>query len=117
MAQANPANAGSVSGGGAFVTGGFLPTATATAMGGFTFTNCAKHCSPNNTFLTLATNLTLLANFAATLTTHTVVAQANPANAGSVSGGGYFVTGSSAVDGQHPLPTAASPSPTGRRSG
>ena len=100
VAQANPANAGSVSGGGAFVTGSSV-TVTATANSGFTFTNwtangTVQSISPSYTF-TLATNLTLLANFAAIPTTNTVVAQANPANAGSVSGGGAFVTGSSVM--------------------
>jgi len=98
VAQANPTSAGSVSGGGAFVTGSSV-TVTATANSGFTFTNwtangTVQSTSPSYTF-TLATNLNLVANFTAIPTTNTVVAQANPTSAGSVSGGGAFVTGSS----------------------
>ena len=98
VAQANPANAGSVSGGGAFVTGSSV-TVMATANSGFTFANwtangTVQSTSPSYTF-TLATNLNLVANFTAIPTTNTVVAQANPTSAGSVSGGGAFVTGSS----------------------
>jgi hypothetical protein len=74
-------------------------TVTATAKSGYVFTNwtangTVQSASPSYSF-TLATNTTLVANFAVKPTTNTVVAQVNPANAGSVSGGGSFVTGSS----------------------
>jgi hypothetical protein len=97
-AQANPANAGGVTGGGSFVTGSSV-TVTATANTGFTFTNWTENgtvqsTAPSYTF-TLAANRHLVANFTANPTTNTVAAQANPANAGGVTGGGSFVTGSS----------------------
>jgi hypothetical protein len=97
-AQANPANAGSVNGGGSFVTGSSV-TVTATANGGYTFTNWTEHGTVQSTSSSysfiLATNRNLIANFTTNPTTNTVAAQANPANAGSVNGGGSFVTGSS----------------------
>jgi len=97
-AQANPANAGGVAGGGSFVTGSSV-TVTATANTGYTFTNWTENgtvqsTAPSYSF-TLAANRNLVANFAANPTTNTVAVQASPANAGSVSGGGSFVTGSS----------------------
>ena len=74
-------------------------TVTATANSGYTFSNwtangSVQSSSPSYSF-TLATNSTLAANFAAMPATNTVAAQANPANDGSVSGGGSFATGSS----------------------
>ena len=74
-------------------------TVTATAKNGYVFTNwtangIVQSSSPSYGF-TLATNITLVAHFAVQPTTNTVVAQVNPANAGSVTGGGSFVTGSS----------------------
>ena len=95
---ANPADAGSVTGGGSFVTGSSV-TVTATANTGYTFTNWTENGSvqsaaPSYTF-TLAANRNLVANFTANPITNTVAVQANPAQAGSVIGGGSFVTGSS----------------------
>jgi len=96
--HANPANAGSVNGGGSFVTGSSV-TVTATANSGYTFANwtengIAQSAVPSYSF-TLAANRNLVANFTANPVTNTVATSANPAGAGSVSGGGSFVTGSS----------------------
>ena len=96
--QANPASTGSVNGGGSFATGSSV-TVTATANSGYTFTDWTENgtvqsASPSYSF-TLATNRTLVANFTANPTTNTVAVQASPASAGSVNGGGSFVTGSS----------------------
>ncbi len=68
---ANPANAGSVNGGGSFVTGSSV-TVTATANGGYAFTNWTENgtvrsTSPSFSF-TLATNRNLVAIFTANLT-------------------------------------------------
>ena len=65
---ANPASAGSVSGGGSFVTGSAV-TVTASANSGYTFTNwtangTVQSTSPTYTF-TLAADLNLVANFTA----------------------------------------------------
>ena len=95
---ANPANAGSVTGAGAFAAGSSV-TVTATANGGYTFSNWTENgivqcASPNYSF-TLATNRNLLANFTVNPVTYTVAAQISPANAGSVTGAGAFAAGSS----------------------
>jgi hypothetical protein len=95
---ASPAQAGSVSGGGSFVTGSFVTVAT-TANSGYTFTNWTENgtvqsVTASYTF-TLATNRNLVANFTTNPTTNTVAVAANPAQAGNVSGGGSFVKGSS----------------------
>jgi hypothetical protein len=95
--QANPGNAGRVAGGGTFNAGTSV-TLTATANSGYTFTNwtlngIVQSTSPNYTF-TLTTNCNPAANFAPTPVTYTVAAQAVPANAGSVAGGGTVAAGS-----------------------
>ena len=96
--QSSPANAGIVTGGGAFVTGTSL-TVTASAHSGYTFTNWMENgivqsVSPNYSF-TLAANRNLVANFTANPVTYTVATQSSPANAGTVTGGGAFVAGTS----------------------
>jgi len=94
--QASPASAGSVTGGGSFATGSSV-TVKATANSGYTFTKWTQNGTVQSTSssysFTLATNLTMVANFAATSSTNTVTA--DPAEAGSVTGGGSFATGSS----------------------
>ncbi len=96
--QINPANAGSVTGGGTFVAGSSVMV-TATANSGYTFTNWTENGTVQNTSanysFTLATNRNLVANFTANPVTYTVATQVSPANAGSVAGGGTFVAGSS----------------------
>src|ERR1035438_10277385 len=66
----------------------------ATAAGNWTDNGTVKSTSPNYNF-TLATNRNLVANFTVNPVTYTVATQINPANAGSVTGGGTFVAGSS----------------------
>jgi uncharacterized repeat protein (TIGR02543 family) len=96
--QASPASAGSVTGGGSFATGSSV-TVTATANSGYTFTNWTQNgavqSASSSYNFTLASNLTLVANFTMNPTTNTVTVQASPASAGSVTGGGSFATGSS----------------------
>jgi len=96
--QANPADAGTVTGGGTFASGSSV-TVTATANSGYTFSNWTENgtvesASPDYTF-TLATNCNLVANFTTNPVNYTVATQSNPANAGSVTGGGTFASGSS----------------------
>ena len=82
--QAAPANAGSVTGGGAFVAGSVV-TVTATAGNGYAFVNwtengIAQSTSSNYSF-TLAANRALIANFAANPVNYTVALQSSPAMA------------------------------------
>jgi hypothetical protein len=97
-AQANPANAGTITGGGTFAAGSSV-SVTAVANSGYTFSNWTENGVLQSTFpnysFTLATNRNLVANFTVNPITYTVAAQANPPSAGSVTGGGTFVTGSS----------------------
>jgi hypothetical protein len=95
---ANPANAGSVTGGGTFAAGSSV-TVTATANSGYAFANWTENgivqsISSNYNF-TLAANRDLVANFTANLVTYIVATQSLPANAGSVAGGGTFAASSS----------------------
>ena len=96
--QANPAQGGSVAGGGSFNAGSSV-TVTATANSGYTFTNwtangVVQSASASYTF-TVTTNVTLVANFTANPVIYTVTTQANPTQGGSVAGGGSFNAGSS----------------------
>ena len=94
--SANPTNGGSVSGGGSYQQGQSC-TVHATANSGFTFTNWTENgnvvsTQANYTF-TVNGNRTLVANFQAQPQNYTVSVSANPANAGTVSGGGTFQQG------------------------
>ncbi len=95
--QSFPAGAGSVAGGGTYPAGSLL-TVMATANSGYTFycwteNGFVQSTSPYYSF-TLTANRNLVANFMTNLVTYTVATQTNPAGAGSVTGGGTFVTGS-----------------------
>ena len=94
--SANPTNGGSVTGGGSYSQGASC-TVTATANSGYTFTNWTENGSvvstqANYTF-TVNGNRTLVANFQAQPQNYTITVSANPANAGTVSGGGTFQQG------------------------
>jgi hypothetical protein len=95
---ANLAGAGSVSGGGTYIAGSSV-TVTATANSGYTFANWTENgvveSASSSYGFTLAANRSLVANFTANPVTNTVTALARPAGAGSVSGAGLFVAGSS----------------------
>ncbi len=93
---ANPANAGSVTGGGTFAPGSSV-TVTATANSGYTFTNWTQNgivqsTSPSYSF-TLATNRTLVANF--NQITYTVTASAGTNGSVSPNGPQTVTTGGS----------------------
>jgi uncharacterized repeat protein (TIGR02543 family) len=92
--SANPTNGGTVSGGGTF-TYGQTCTVVATAAPGYTFTNWTMNgnvVSTNASYSFIVNNnRTLVAHFSAN--TYTVTVSANPANGGTVTGGGTFTYG------------------------
>ena len=94
--SANPANGGNVTGGGSYNQGQSC-TVTATANSGYTFTNWTENGSvvstqANYTF-TVTGNRTLVANFQAQSQNYNITVSANPANGGSVTGGGVYQQG------------------------
>ena len=74
-------------------------TVTAAANSGYTFANWTENgtvqSGSSSYGFTIAANRILTANFTANPVTNTVATAASPAGAGSVSGGGSFVAGSS----------------------
>ena len=89
--SANPALGGTVTGGGAFLYGNNC-TVVATANNGYSFTNWTENgnvVSTNASYsFTVTGNRTLVANFQ--MQSYTITATADPANGGTVSGGGTF---------------------------
>ena len=94
--SASPLLAGTVTGGGAFHYGENC-TVVATANNGYTFTNWTENgnvVSNNASYsFTVTGNRTLVANF--TALTYTITTTAEPAEGGTVSGGGTFNYGQS----------------------
>jgi uncharacterized repeat protein (TIGR02543 family) len=95
---ANPANGGSLAGGGTFAQGSSV-TVTATANSGYTFVGWTENgilqSTAANYSFALGTNVTLTAIFTAIPISYTVATPVNPANGGTVTGGGTFAAGSS----------------------
>ena len=94
--SANPANGGTVTGGGNYQVGQSC-TVTATANSGYTFTNWSENgtivsTQPSYTFVVNG-NRTLVANFQALPQTYTISVSANPTNGGTVTGGGTYQQG------------------------
>ena len=94
--SANPANGGTVTGGGTYNQGASC-TVTATANSGYTFTNWTENgtavsTNPSYTF-TVTSNRTLVAHFQAQTQNFTITVSANPAEAGTASGGGTYQQG------------------------
>ena len=94
--SANPGNGGSATGGGTYQQGQSC-TVHATANTGYTFTNWTENgnvvsTNANYTF-TVNGNRTLVANFQ--MQSYTITVTANPADGGTVSGGGIFNYGQS----------------------
>ncbi len=94
--SANPTNGGNVAGGGTYQQGQSC-TVTASANTGYAFANWTENgnvvsTQANYTF-TVNGNRTLVANFQ--MQSYTITATANPANGGTVSGGGTFNYGQS----------------------
>ena len=94
--SANPNNGGTVTGGGAFHYGDNC-TVIATPAAGYTFlrwTENGNQVSGNATYtFTVTGNRTLVAQFQAQ--SYTITATADPANGGTVTGGGTFTYGQS----------------------
>ena len=96
--SANPANGGTVTGGGNYQVGQSC-TVTATANSGYTFTNWSENgtivsTQPSYTFVVNG-NRTLVANFQALPQNYTISVSANPTNGGTVTGGGTYQQGQS----------------------
>ena len=94
--SANPGNGGTATGGGTYQQGQQC-TVQATPNTGYTFTNWTENgnvvsTNANYTF-TVTSNRTLVANFQ--MQSYTITVTANPANGGTVSGGGTFNYGQS----------------------
>ncbi len=94
--SANPSNGGTVTGGGTYQQGASC-TVSATANTGYAFTNWTENGNVVSTNASYTFNVTadrtLVANF--TAQTYTITATANPANGGTVAGGGTFNHGAS----------------------
>ena len=92
---ANPSNAGTVSGGGAYYYGDYA-TLTATAYSGYEFQGWSDGSNENPHQVTVTGNATYTATFSQAGTTYyTVSAYVSPNGAGSVSGTGTFPAGNS----------------------
>ena len=94
--SANPAEGGTVEGGGTY-TEGQSCTVSATANEGYTFVNWKEgndvvSTTPDYTF-TVTESVELVAHFE--LSAYTVTATANPANSGTIAGGGTYNHGES----------------------
>jgi hypothetical protein len=99
-ASANPAAGGSITGAGSYNSGA-TATLTATANSSYTFVNWTENGSQVSTSatysFTVTANRTLVANFTAQPTIYTIVASANPAAGGSITGAGSYNSGATAT--------------------
>ncbi len=99
-ATANPANGGTVTGGGTY-TQGSTCTLHASANNGYQFVNWTKNgtqvsTNPNYSF-TVTGNAAYVANFERKPNEYTITVNAEPAAGGTVSGGGTYPEGSTCV--------------------
>ena len=99
-ATANPSNGGSVDGGGTYASGSTC-TLRATPNNGYTFVNWTKNgtqVSTNSMYsFTVTGNGSYVANFEPIPVEYTITVNAEPANGGTVSGGGTYAEGSTCV--------------------
>ena len=99
-ATANPSNGGSVTGGGTYASGSTC-TLRATPNSSYTFVNWTKNgtqVSTNATYsFTVTGNGSYVANFEPIPVEYTIAVNAEPANGGTVSGGGTYAEGSTCV--------------------
>jgi len=95
-ATADPANGGTVSGGGTY-TYGQSCTLTATPAAGYTFVNWTKNGQQVSTNATYTFTVTASESYVAHFQqqSYTVSVSANPSNGGTVTGGGTFTHGQS----------------------
>ena len=96
--SANPTNGGTLTGGGSYQQGQTC-TVTATPNTGFTFTNWTEggnvvSTNASYTFI-VDSNRNLIANFASQPQNFTITVSADPANGGTVTGGGTYQQGQS----------------------
>ena len=96
--SANPTNGGTVTGGGTYQQGANC-TVTATANTGYTFQRWTENGSVVSTnasySFTVTSNRNLVAHFQAQPQTYIISVSANPANGGTVTGGGTYQQGQS----------------------
>jgi uncharacterized repeat protein (TIGR02543 family) len=92
--EVNPANAGSVSGGGTFQEGSSI-TLTATANNGYEFDHWQDGNTQNPRTITVTQNATYTATFSQL--EYTITVYANPTDGGNVSGDGTFHYGETAT--------------------
>ena len=96
--SANPANGGTITGGGTFQYGESC-TVGAGPSDGYTFTNWTSNGSVVSTeafyTFTVTSSLDLVANFTYVPPTYTITVEANPTAGGTVTGGGTFTYGQS----------------------
>ncbi len=99
-ATANPSNGGSVTGGGTYASGSTC-TLRATPNSSYTFVNWTKNgtqVSTNATYsFTVTGNGSYVANFEPIPVEYAITVNADPANGGTVSGGGTYAEGSTCV--------------------
>ena len=99
-ATASPSNAGTITGAGSYASGSTC-TLRATANSGYTFVNWTKNgtqvsTNPDYSF-TVTGNASYVANFEPIPEEYTITVNADPANGGTVSGGGTYAEGSTCV--------------------
>ena len=99
-ATANPSSGGTVTGGGTYAQGSTC-TLRATANSGYSFVNWTKNgtavSTNSNHSFTVTGNASYVANFEPEPEEYTITVNAEPANGGTVSGGGTYAEGSTCV--------------------
>src|SRR4030042_1462570 len=113
---ANPARGGSVSGGGTYPAGTVV-NVTANPSQGWQFDNWSGDCTgtANPTSVTMDANKACTANFSQIM--YTLTTAANPAQGGSVSGGGTYPAGTVVIFTATPSPGFQSDTRSGARPG
>ncbi|MBL7903936.1 MAG: M6 family metalloprotease domain-containing protein [Bacteroidales bacterium] len=98
--QASPSQGGTVNGGGNYAYGS-QATVTATQAAGWSFINWTENGNVVSTAasftFTVAGNRSLTANFSETTLNYTIAVSAEPSQAGTVTGGGIYTSGSTAT--------------------
>jgi hypothetical protein len=96
--SSNPVAGGTTTGAGTYASGASV-TVTATANGGFAFTNWTENGTPvstNSTYtFTISANRNLVANFTQSTTNYNVTTSSNPVAGGTTTGAGTYASGAS----------------------